>query len=278
MYEMNGRTKGGAARNKGRRGKVKGAASEFFDSKAGIFTATVLSLFLWWVPYLGPMAAGFMGGRKAGSMFRGILVGALSFALVLAVTTAISVGVASLMTDYQEAVEGFSPALYEKLGDLSSYLEGFVTVTGTSISFDQSNYFLMVALCIIGGAFADQSRREVKAIVDLVKENNQAPVPRSMKAFKEHRTFGFRTYEDYARMSVNVASASEAKAAERKPQKAPAPEEPRAAETAYRPQQAQTTSAGATPTMGSGMSSAEVPETPTSTTRTTTANDDYEFL
>lgn len=268
-----GRTKGGAARLKGRRKKVQGASSEFFNPKAGILTATLLSLVLWWVPYLGPMAAGFMGGRKAGSFFRGGIVGGISMALVLIITTVLSVGFAAIITDFGEPVQSFSPALYDFAERAADYLTKFVTVTGTSISFDQSNYFLMVALCIIGGVFADQHRREVKAIIALERESNQPPVPRSVKAFREHRNLGFQTYEDYARMSVNVATASEPKASERKPRKAPV-------ETVSEPVHVETQAATsvATSTFAPMDTGDNVPEPPKSVPKPRTPGDEYEFL
>ncbi len=274
---VSGRTKGGAARSKGRKKKAKGADSGFFDSKAGIIIATFLSLVLWWVPYLGPITAGFMGGRKAGSLFRGAMVGFVSLVLVLLISTVLSVGVAAIISDYGDAVESFSPFIYEKVVDLSSYLEGFVTVSGTSIVFDQSNYFLMVALCVIGGAFADQHRREVKAIVGLAKESSQAPVPRSVKAYKENRTLGFQSYEDYARMSVNVATATEAKPAPKKQPQRTVVDTP-APEPAVRPQPVQSAGTVVTSTMTTATPTMNVPDQPVTTTKPPQAKDDYDYL
>ena len=274
---VSGRTKGGAARSKGRKSKAKGPDSEFFDPKAGIIIATFLSLVLWWVPYLGPIAAGFMGGRKAGSLFRGAIVGFVSLVLVLIVSTALSVGVAAVISDYGDAVESFSPFIYEKAVDLSSYLEGFVTVSGTSISFDQSNYFLMVAMCVIGGVFADQHRKEVRAIVGIAKDINQAPVPRSVKAYKENRALGFQSYEDYARMSVNVATASEAKPAPKKQPQRTVVDTP-VPEPAVRPQPVQSAGTVVTSTMTTVTPTMNVPDQPITTSKPSQAKDDYDYL
>ena len=181
MHRMkSGRAKKGAAK-KSEKG-VRSARSMFFDSKAGILTATIMSLTLWWVPYLGPMAAGFMGGRKAGSFVRAIIVGVVSCILVLLITGLLSVGVSALYAgEYAETVQGFSAELYELLGALSDYLETFIVVTDTGFEFEQSTYFLVGAMAAIGGVFAEQSRREVEAITAVVKENNKARTPRSLK-------------------------------------------------------------------------------------------------
>ncbi len=270
-----GRTKGGAARLKGRRKKAQGASSEFFNPKAGLLIATLLSLVLWWVPYLGPMAAGFMGGRKAGSFFRGGVVGVIAMVIVLGIATTFSVMFAAIITDFGDPVQSFSPALYEFAEQAADYFAKFVTVSGSSISFDQSNYFLMVALCLIGGAFADQSRREAKAIIDLARESNAPQPPRSVRAFREHRNLGFQTYEDYARMSVNVSAAAEAHAAERKPQKAPAEPVP---EPVARVEQSQAADTVVTTTFADAAPAEDVPAEPRTVPQTRKPTDDYEFL
>jgi hypothetical protein len=273
------RTKGGAAKSKSKGRKLRSDVADhrFFDTKAGIFTATILSLLLWWVPYLGPMAAGFMGGRKAGSLYRGAFAGALACVIVIAFTTALSVGVAAILTDHAEAVESFSPFIFEKIGELSDYLTKFVTVSGSSIFFDQSTYFLMVALSIIGGAFADQSRKEVKAIVGAARDTTKPAVPRSVRAHRENRNVEFQTYEDYARMSVNVTSVPEPRSPEKKPAQRPAAE-PQFEPVVHVPQ----TSVPANTTMTSSSSTTvtadNVPEPARVQVPTSSAKDEFEFL
>ena len=217
-----GRSKKGATGSSGRNGNCRTAISEFYNSKSGIATATILTLILWWVPYIGPMAAGFMGGRKGGSLLRGVFVGASACVFAIAMATAFSVGIAGLMSLAGDAILDTSQVLYDRLHDLQGYLDTLVVVNGTSISVEPSSYFLMLALSIIGGAYADQSRGEVKAIVALEKEANAPAVPRSVKAYRENRSLEFKTYEDYARMSTNVTSAPEYKDI-REPAKPPGP-------------------------------------------------------
>ena len=275
------RTNGRAAKSKskGRRVRSTKADHSFYDSKAGILTATVLSLLLWWVPYLGPMAAGFMGGRKAGSLYRGIMVGLVTMVILLVITTILSVGTAAILTDYADAVESFSPFLYEKFGDLSEYLSMFVTVSGSSIVFEQSTYFLMVSLAIIGGAFADQARKEVKAIVGAAKESSKPPVPRSMKAYRENRNVEFQTYEDYARMSVNVTSVPEQRP-EKKPAQRPVAAEPQYEQPVARVPQtsvpANTTMVSTTAT--STITAEDVPEPTRTQVPTSSVKDEYDYL
>ena len=273
-----GRTKGSAAGVRRSKNQVKGAVSEFFDSKAGIFTATMLALFLWWVPYLGPMAAGFMGGRKAGSLFRGVITGAVSCVIVMIVMSVMSIVVSGLLYgDYSESFRSNVPFLYEKMEEFMGYVDSFVEVRGTSIFFDQSNYFLLIALALIGGVFADQNRKEVKAIVDLTKESNQAPLPRSVRAYRDKRSLGFQTYEDYARMSVNIPSAAESEAEKKAPKKAPATDVEAPVQTVH-VQQTQTVESVSTSSVSPAASSTTVPETPRPAPKSASSADDYEFL
>lgn len=180
----------------------------FYDSKAGIAIATILALLLWWVPYIGPMVAGYMGGRKGGTLLRGALVGAVSCLAVVGIATATSVATAAVCSEYGGFIEGVSSQLYDKALRLQGYLETFVIVKEGSIVVDFSDYFLLFALSIIGGVFASQARREAAAIISMASEANAPREPRSVKACRENRTIAFHTYEDYARMSVNSASVS----------------------------------------------------------------------
>ena len=270
-----GRTDRGAAKKK--RG-VNTTFAAFFDSKAGIFVATVMALFLWWVPYLGPMAAGFMGGRKAGSMYRGLLVGIVSCLLLLLITGLLSVGVSALYEgDFAAPVQEFSVDLYNALGLLSEYLESFIVVTDTGFEFDQATYFLMGAMAFIGGGFADQARKEVRAISELVKGMNQAEPPRSIKAYRSNRAVGFRTYDDYAEMSVNVSQVRE------KPVEKKAAPPKRQAETVYpevqvQVQQSQPSNTVLTSSMSTATVTETVPDTKKKTFVPSADKDDYEFL
>ncbi len=270
-----GRTDRGAAKKK--RG-VNTTFAAFFDSKAGIFVATVMALFLWWVPYLGPMAAGFMGGRKAGSMYRGLLVGIVSCLLLLLITGLLSVGVSALYEgDFAAPVQEFSVDLYNALGLLSEYLESFIVVTDTGFEFDQATYFLMGAMAFIGGVFADQARKEVRAISELVKGMNQAEPPRSIKAYRSNRAVGFRTYDDYAEMSVNVSQVRE------KPVEKKAAPPKRQAETVYpevqvQVQQSQPSNTVLTSSMSTATVTETVPDTKKKTFVPSADKDDYEFL
>ena len=260
---------------------VKTPFAAFFDSKAGIFVATVMALLLWWVPYLGPMAAGFMGGRKAGSMYRGILVGVVSCVLILLVTGLLSVGVAALYTgDFAGPVQDFSVVLYDALGLLSDYLETFIIVTDTGFEFDQGTYFLLGAMSFIGGVFADQARKEVKAISELIKDMNQAEPPRSLKAYRNHREVGFRSYDDYASMSVNVSQVRESKPAEKKakPQKPVQSSEASYPSVQVQVQQTQPTNTVLTSSISSSTVTETVPDKKKKTFVPSNDKDDYEFL
>lgn len=60
----------------------------------GFVFMLVLSILLFWLPLLGPLVAGFVGGRKAGSVGNGILA-ALLPALVIGVIVTFGFGLIS---------------------------------------------------------------------------------------------------------------------------------------------------------------------------------------
>ncbi|MGN1044465.1 MAG: hypothetical protein ACI4Q9_00720 [Candidatus Methanomethylophilaceae archaeon] len=240
------------------RGAIDGAtgigSNSFYDCKSGVFIASVLAMALSWIPHLGLMVAGFVGGRRAGSMSRGVLVGLASSVAVLSVALVLNIGFAKLFTpEYQSVIDGISavsPQIVAAMESVNEYLTvNFVSVEAGNVSVPFGKYALLTAFSLIGGVLADQARKEVRIIVSHAEERARPKAPRSVRAHMESRPMGFRTFDDLSRMNVNaVAPSQEPKAQKQVPvQDAPKVQQSVPAPAPVAPPKVEVTSTTVTP-------------------------------
>jgi hypothetical protein len=101
--------------------KQKKASLNYSQSK-GIMYALIFSMLLWWIPIAGPGIAGYMSGRKSGSIGKSLMSALVADALITFVMVSLA------------------PFTSGPFGVMSSYLRsGIVTVSGSSI-FVVSNF------------------------------------------------------------------------------------------------------------------------------------------
>lgn len=130
----------------------------------------ILSLLLWWLPMFGQMIAGYVGGRKAGGPWRGIIAAILPVLAIFAIITAFENGI---LPDEVFGV-GIRPSAL--LGGLASsipflgpyfeftqeYVSQFVSALAGSSPYGINSYVLTVAFAYIGGIIAEQNRKEIE--------------------------------------------------------------------------------------------------------------------
>lgn len=196
------------------RSAIEGAAgvnsNSFYDCKSGLSICVILALTIAWIPYIGPMVAGFVGGRRAGSISRGLLIGVAGSTIVFIIALLLNLGLVKLLEpDYQSFIDtmnAISPNIVLGIEGLSAYLSNnFVTVTsGLSVSLAYQTFAAIIGFAIIGGVFADQSRKELRIIVSQSMNVNRPRPARSTAAFVAGHDMGFQTYDDLNRLSVNA--------------------------------------------------------------------------
>lgn len=130
----------------------------------------ILSLLLWWLPMFGQMIAGYVGGRKAGGPWRGVIASILPVLGIFAIISAFESGV---LPDEVFGV-GIRPSAL--LGGLATsipflgpyfeftqeYVSQFVSALAGSSPYGINSYVLTVAFAYIGGIIAEQNRREIE--------------------------------------------------------------------------------------------------------------------
>ena len=187
----------------------------FYDSKSGTFLLIALALVLWWVPYLGQMIPGYVGGRRAGSMSRGILVSIVGTAVLAGLALGGAVTVSWLLStpSIMECISSY-PALQTVFDYISGYLSTFILITesGFSITTEMiKEYLLMGAFAIVGGAMANQARKEMSIVIGSTMSQTAPKVPRSIKAAAAGRNLNFESYSDLYAISVNSMAVSDAR-------------------------------------------------------------------
>lgn len=160
-----------------------------YGMKSAYAITLVLSFLLWWAPGIGQAAAGFLGGRKAGSAARGLATGILAVATVFALSMAFGI------------VSGYLPEELS-IGYAIDYFASFVkSVNGVS-EIHINPYALLLAFSIVGGMLSTQARKEAAALATATAEVNRRR-HRSVELHALGRSPGFESYESCLSISVN---------------------------------------------------------------------------
>ncbi len=202
-----------------RRASVKGVAEavlgtdqrgqrSVYDTRSGTLLTIILLFVVGWIPMVGQMVAGFVGGRRAGSPFRGFIaafVGTMSVLFVLFVIVESIRGINSALINDPEgeiAVLTASAPLLQQL--CTMFLDYTRDLFGSvDFSINYATYMITIPFGIIGGIFADQAQKETRIIVTRTGKATARRV-RSIEAYKEGKQLGFESFEQYSKMSVNT--------------------------------------------------------------------------
>jgi hypothetical protein len=202
-----------------RRASVKGVAEavlgtdqrgqrSVYDTRSGTLLTIILLFVVGWIPMVGQMVAGFVGGRRAGSPFRGFIaafVGTMSVLFVLFVIVESIRGINSALINDPEGeiavIAASSPFLQQMLSLFLDYSRELFGSADFSINY--ATYMITIPFGIIGGIFADQAQKETRIIVTRTGKATARRV-RSIEAYKEGKQLGFESFEQYSKMSVNT--------------------------------------------------------------------------
>ena len=192
--------------------------NSMYDTRSGTLLTVVLLFLLGWIPMIGQMVSGYIGGRRAGSPARGLFAAFLGTVIVIAVMFLAVVTVQSVNAAVLTDPEGEIAAIAATNPALQSLLDGFLSYTrslfgNADFSIDYGTYALAIPFGAIGGIVADQCQKEARLTVSRTKSANAHRV-RSLDAMARGTRMGFESYEKYTAMSVNAMSAPAAAAAE----------------------------------------------------------------
>src|SRR6267378_7367879 len=129
----------------------------------------ILSFLLWWIQPAGPMIAGYVGGRRAGSPIKAVVAALMPvFAIYIAnITYAHNFAshqidfVATLPMVVSDAAASILPFLLPYKEFMVAYMQGFAQALTTTFGMGTNGYLMVVIFAYIGGLIAEQTRREL---------------------------------------------------------------------------------------------------------------------
>jgi hypothetical protein len=144
-----------------------------FNYWSAVKYGSILMFLLWWIPIFGPMIAGYVAGRRAGSPIKGVFAVSIPLSIVFFVATMVTIkfiptvwfGVdlapEAIFAELAKAVPVIGPLANFTTGYLQSFIGTIQGSSGVRLDF----FILALAFAYIGGAMALQSLREMQYVV-----------------------------------------------------------------------------------------------------------------
>lgn len=152
-------------------GKKAKKARHVYSLWSAMKYTMILSILLWWLPLFGQMIAGYVGGRKAGSPWRGLIAAILPVAALFAVMTTLDYALSHSFSGNGPAsaslLAGFAaglPIVGPYFDFARDYAMNFISSLTGSSPYGMNSYVITLAFAYIGGILADQTRREIEAV------------------------------------------------------------------------------------------------------------------
>lgn len=132
----------------------------------------MISLMLYWLPLVGQMIGGFIGGRRAGSPFRAIMAAIVPVAIFFGISTALQTGFIPIKlqnatvlayTLVEQTLERL-PIASPYVSFATTYVGSFIDELKSAASLKVGNYLITIAFAYVGGILSDQSRRELEYV------------------------------------------------------------------------------------------------------------------
>src|SRR6266704_3767216 len=129
----------------------------------------ILSFLLWWIQPAGPMIAGYVGGRRAGSPIKAVIAALMPIAAIYIANVAYAHNFASHQIDFvaslpmvvSDGASSILPFLAPYKDFMVAYMRGFVEALTSTFGMGTNGYLMVVIFAYIGGLIAEQTRREM---------------------------------------------------------------------------------------------------------------------
>jgi hypothetical protein len=129
----------------------------------------ILTVLLWWLPIFGQMVAGFVGGRRAGKPWKGVLAALVPLTIIFVLTLLVEDGILPTVV---AGIDWSPSALLDRLGEVvplmapyivfvQMYLTSFIDTIQIASGVRMDVYIITAAFAYIGGILAEQSRLEL---------------------------------------------------------------------------------------------------------------------
>ncbi len=175
--------------------KVLDVDNEVYSTRMAFVFGIGLSAFLWWIPLLGPAVAGYICGRKTGSMMKGLMCSLLAGVLLLIIVKLMSAAVLGHGGYPGIPADMAAGSLSGVVGSAANYLQTYF-VAGTQY-LDYTGLGVIIVFGAVGGIMARQSRKETAYLLNLGATDGSFRKPsRSMQLYVANKELGFKTFDD----------------------------------------------------------------------------------
>jgi len=175
--------------------KVIDVDNEVYSTRMAAVFCMILSVLLWWVPLLGPAVAGYVCGRKTGSMVKGMFCALFSGAVILLLVKGMSILVLGHGGYPNVPADEAAAALTGVVGKTAEYLQMFFTPGTTSLNL--TNLGIVMVFGGVGGILSRQVRKETAFLIKLgATEGSPRPAARSMELYRMDKDMGFKAFDD----------------------------------------------------------------------------------
>jgi hypothetical protein len=128
---------------------------------SGMWYVFILSCLLWWLPVFGQMIAGYIGGRRAGSPTKGIIVSIIPVFIIMLLFIGMDIGVlpflvalAQIPSMVMNGIQSISPHAAEYIGGIFVGLEPLIGINA-------NGFLIVIVFGLIGGMMADLNKKEI---------------------------------------------------------------------------------------------------------------------
>ncbi|AIZ57147.1 hypothetical protein Mpt1_c12850 [Candidatus Methanoplasma termitum] len=175
--------------------KIFDTDNEVYSTRMAFVFCLVISVLLWWIPVFGPAVAGYVCGRKTGSMVKGLICSLIAGALLLLIIW----GLSSLVLRHGGypgiPANEAAASLTGIVGATASYLKTFF-VDGTS-NLDLMGLGVVTVFGGVGGILSRQARKEAAFLIATgATEGTIRPVARSVRLYSVNKEMGFKAFDD----------------------------------------------------------------------------------
>lgn len=188
--------------------KLLDVDNEVYSTRMAFVFCLSLSAFLWWIPVLGPAIAGYICGRKTGSMVKGFLCSFIAVALLCTIIKGMSAIVLGHGGYPDVPADEAAKVLTGTAGAVADYLQTFFA-TGTS-HMSYTGVGVVTLFGGVGGLLSRQTRKETAYLLSLgATEGSPRQMARSMQLYSMNKEMGFKAFDDcieQQKMDTNVNS------------------------------------------------------------------------
>lgn len=133
----------------------------------GVFYGILLMFSLYWLPLFGPMIAGYIAGRRAGSPAKGTIAAMLIVAVFYVVQSpqvisSLPLNLVAAKESIKSTATAYVPALSPVISFITSYTTPAVSILSGQVTYTPQTYTILLVFAYIGGTMARQKREEIK--------------------------------------------------------------------------------------------------------------------